>query len=381
MNPFFLKATGSSTFLLIIIFLVCIECTLRLSKLFELQVSGATGARECLEHKLITLMNSAEDPHVILTGSSLFLYPALRCDQLRSNVRARYDAKFIAQELGNYSKASCFEDALKKTAKSPLTVANLATGGELMSDQYLVLKHWIGSGKKPEYAICDLSPREFQDNWQRSIQSTTICKVLSDEFSLFELFFANLAGGDLRFLLNFQSVIYKDRAMYKEACLRNYGALFQLHSTLEIKELSKAEKSNSNDDSDKPIYDSNYKGPYDLAAYYKKTYLPLDKSMYKKELFFLTAYLKLAQEKNIKVLLVLMPLPRENLEMLPIQFREQFVADMKRIALQYKAVLVQPASQDIYTSSDFEDFAHLNAQGGQKLFAAIADGFASEQRQ
>ncbi len=378
---FLVKATSNSTFLLVVLFLVCIEGAVRLFNALEFQASGTDRANGCLEHKLLTLMNSASDPKVILTGSSLFLYPALRCDQLRSNIRARYDAKFVAREVGNYSKASCLEAAFNETAKSPLTVANLATGGELMSDQYLVLKHWIGSGKKPEYAICDLSPREFQDNWQRSIQSTTICKVLSDEFSLFDLFFANLAGGDLRSLLNFQSVIYKDRAMYKEACFKKYCAMLELRLKPAVKELDGPKKSSSEEDVEKPIYDANYKGPYDLKAYYEKTYLPLDNTMYKKELYFLTAYLKLAKNSNTKVLLVLMPLPRENLEMLPVQFREKFEADVKRIAQQYNVTLLQPANQEVYASSDFEDFAHLNAQGGQKLFAAIANSVSREQRQ
>lgn len=375
------KATCNSTFLLVALFLVCIEGTVRLFNAFEFQASGTDRANGCLQHKLLTLMNSASDPKVILTGSSLFLYPALRCDQLRSNIRARYDAKFIAREVGNYCKASCLEAALNETVKSPLTVANLATGGELMSDQYLVLKHWISAGKKPEYVICDLSPREFQDNWQRSIQSTTICKVLSDEFSFFDLFFANLAGGDLLTPANFQSVIYRNRAMYKEACLKKYLAVLQQRLKPEVKELNGAEKSNSGEDLEKPIYDANYKGPYDLKDYYDKTYRPLDNVMYKKQLYFLTAYLKLAQKSNTRVLLVLMPLPRENLEMLPIQFREKFEADVKRIAQQYKVTLIQPANQEVYASSDFEDFAHLNAQGGQKLFAAIANSVSREQRE
>lgn len=367
--------------MLFLLLLVCIEGAVRVLKPLEFQVSGKDRANGCLQHKLLTLMSSAADPKVILTGSSLFLYPALRCDQLRSNIRARYDAKFIAREVGNYSKASCLEAALNETAKSQLTVANLATGGELMSDQYLVLQHWVSNGKKPEYAICDLSPREFQDNWQKSIQSTTICKVLSDEFSVFDLFFANLAGGDLLSLLNFQSAIYRDRALYKEACLKKYDAMLPSHSKPEGKDLRGAEKSSSEEELEKPIYDASYKGPYDLKAYYEKTYLPLDKVMYKKELYFLTAYLKLARKSNTKVLLVLMPLPKENLEMLPMQFREQFEADVKRIARQNKVTLLQPASQEVYASSDFEDFAHLNAQGGQKLFAAIANSFARERFQ
>lgn len=44
-------------------------------------------------------------------------------------------------------------------------LGHFSTGGALMSDQYLVLKNLLLRGKRPKYSICDVSPREFQDNF------------------------------------------------------------------------------------------------------------------------------------------------------------------------------------------------------------------------
>lgn len=377
---------SNSVFLLTIAFLCCIEAGADVFSWLRWKLALDTPAAERSANKLDKLIYSATDSNAILTGSSLFLYPAFSCDRERSDKANDRNNASSAASIANYSSADCLEEALSDKNNERVTVVNLATGGALMSDHYLVLKNWLLRGKRPKYAICDLSPREFQDNFQHRIDRTAACMALPQGFTLAETLKANLAGDDLMASFTFESAILRDKALYKTALLKHIPVLADRPIYL-FESASRKQAALLSDDSDLPT--SKALSPAacsfgakvrrdSLVAYYKKAYEPLDATMYKKEMHFLTAYTELARAYGIKVFLVMMPLPKANTEMLPLPFIEQFEKDVVKIARQSGASLVWPANYSSYTDSDFEDFAHLNAKGGRKLFAAIANAVGNQ---
>ncbi len=371
----------NSVFLLTIALLCCLEASADVYAWLRWKFALDTPVVERPANKFDELLYSSSDSTAIITGSSLFLYPAFLCDLERSREPNDMNKSSVLASIVSYSKADCLEKALGDKVNKRVTVANLATGGALMSDQYLVLKNWLLRGKRPKYAICDLSPREFQDNFQHQIDRTAACMALPQGFTLGETFQANLAADDLLATFKFESALVRDKAIYKAALLKHIPVLADRPIYL-YESAARKQAALVSDDSDlstskalpRAACSLGAKGQRDsLVAYYKKAYEPLDVTMYKKEMHFLTAYTELARAYGIKVLLVMMPLPKENIDMLPLSFIEQFEKDVVRIARQSGASLVWPANHDIYTDSDYEDFAHLNARGGRKLFAAIAN--------
>ena len=64
-------------------------------------------------------------------------------------------------------------------------------------------------------------------------------------------------------------------------------------------------------------------------------------------------------------------LPKGNLALLPADLLQKYNADVAALAARYGATLVEPANSVKFAISDFEDNAHLNADGGDKFFRAI----------
>lgn len=371
---------SNSVFLLTIAFLCCIEAGADVFSWLRWKLALGTPAAERSANKLDKLIYSATDSNAILTGSSLFLYPAFSCDRERSDKANDMNNASSAASIANYSSADCLEEALSDKNNEQVTVVNLATGGALMSDQYLVLKNWLLRGKRPKYAICDVSPREFLDNFQVQFNRTATCRALPEGFSFAEACGASLAANEILSAGNFESVLFRDRAINRSALLKSLPVLAKrpifLWESAGQREAPCVKKDLRTSNRKSTTYGGCGFGSMvqnnSLLAYYRNAYLPLNVSMYAKQMYFMAAYTKLAKKNGIKVFFVMVPLPENNIEILPLHFRRQFEADVMRIAQRSGAELLYPAKQFDFDEHDFEDPAHMNARGGMKLFSAIA---------
>lgn len=369
---------SNSVFLLTIVFLCCIEVSADAFVWLRWKLALGIPAVERRANKFDDLLSSVSDPTAILTGSSLFLYPGYLCDQNTFDKSSSVGSNPLEESISTYSRAHSFEEALGDKIQGRVTVANLATGGALMSDQYLVLKNWLLRGKRPKYAICDLSPREFQDNFQQRIDRSAICRALPEGFAFDELFSANSAASETLSTFDFESGLFRDRAINRSALLKCVPILAKRSTYLwESAAQKDATRSGAVQRSKLKRLPSSTctigskVQNETLLAYYRKAYLPLSASMYAKQMYFLMAYSELARKHGIKVFMVMIPLPEKNIEILPLLFRRRFDSDVERIAQQSGATLVRPAKSDCFADDDFVDFAHMNARGGRKLFGAI----------
>ncbi|CAN5375363.1 hypothetical protein BH11CYA1_BH11CYA1_46710 [soil metagenome] len=331
--------------------------------------------------KLPQFLNSNSSPNVIMTGSSLFLHPAIRCDDRLNGRLTRYDALYIRDVIDPYISCEYLASLINKTTGKAVKVTNLATAGALFSDQYMVFKKCLAKGKKPEVVVCDISPRSFLDRNQSELEKTPVYLVMANYLSLEDLLEAKASLASIM-----QSVVgsrwsyLRDRCEYREvfenfACRisNRPGDLF--HAQQKGAENSKEEipiiQPTAKDEAKSgPVYTPKPFDERDLN-YYRKVYLPIDWNMYGKEMEFLRLYLAMAEAKKISVVMVQMPIPQANRALLPEDLIEKYTSDVAELAKRYKATLVEPAKSAQYGSSDFEDNAHLNAEGGEKLFKAI----------
>lgn len=335
-----------------------------------------------LPRKLPRIMNESPGANVLLTGSSLFLYPAVRCDESLSKQRSRFDRYYVETVIDPYGEANYFRVSLNSRLGKQLTVVNCASAGSLMSDQYLVLKNWLKQKRRPEFLVSDISPREFIDNKLQAFENTPVCKVLTDRFSIWEIFQANAAAnGGWNQLFKPSSSFYRDRNEYKLALSQltcrwtgyQPNLFYATIGDVETRRLVDSQTPISMPLDQRPIYEF-VDGPLEAKSY-REMYRPLNLVLYRKQIHFFEEYLKLAKSHDIKVFLVVMPMRAENTALLSAEFKNQFKADVARLARQYNGVLVDPGSECKYFGSDFEGFAHLNSQGGTKLYRSIVEAF------
>ncbi len=381
---------------LTIVVLALVEISVRVVK--PLTMLNATGLTTLNQYyvvsKLPEFLNSGSRPDVIMTGSSLFLHPAVRCDDRFSGRRTRYDALYIRDFIDPYVKCDYLASLLRKSSDKPVSIANLATAGALFSDQYMVLKKCISKGKAPKVVVCDISPRSFLDRNQLEIEKTPVYLVMADYLSLDDLIEAKASlASILQSVVGSKWSYLRDRSDYREvfknfACrITNHpGDLF--HAKKREQENINADLPNSDGKSEnlsakpannEPIYLPKAFDKRDLK-YYQQVYLPIDWKMYDKEMEFLRRYLEMARANHIAVVMVEVPLPKANIALLPDDLKAKYHADVTALAAQYRAVLLEPARSEDFIESDFEDNAHLNADGGEKMYKSIAPAIAAQLR-
>lgn len=372
---------------LTIVLLIVVELFVQVAKpLTRLNATGLTTLNQYyVVSKLPEFLNSSETPDVIMTGSSLFLHPAIRCDDRLRGRRTRYDSHYIRDVIDTYVGCEYLASLIKEKSGKTVSITNLATAGALFSDQYMVFKKCLAKGKKPQVVICDISPRSFLDRNQSEIEKTPVYLVMADYLSLEDLLEAKASlSSILQSLVGSKWTYLRDRSDYREV-FRNFacrisnhpGDLFSAHKNEQENlnlEVSKAQQPSVQDGApqlkSEPLYAPKAFDERDLN-YYRKVYLPIDWNMYGKEMEFLRLYLELAHSKHVAVVMVKVPLPHANLALLPEDLTSKYNSDVAALAAKYKATLVDPLTSTQFSRADFEDNAHLNADGGDKLFKAI----------
>lgn len=381
---------------LTVVVLLLVELGIRVVK--PLKMLNATGLTTLNQYyvvsKLPEFLNSSSRPDVIMTGSSLFLHPAVRCDDRMSGRRTRYDPLYIRDYIDPYVKCDYLASLLKELSGKSVSIANLATAGALFSDQYMVLKKCIAKRKAPKVVVCDISPRSFLDRNQLEVEKTPVYLVMAEYLSLDDLLEAKASlASILESVVGTKWSYLRDRTDYREvfknfACrITNHpGDLFSAKNrepeNLNAQQADsgrKAEEVSEKSVRNEPLYTPKAFDKRDLK-YYQQVYLPIDWMMYAKEIEFLRRYLEMARANHIAVVMVEVPLPKANLALLPGDLKAKYQADIKTLAAKYQAILVEPAKDVDFIESDYEDNAHLNADGGERMYKNIAPAIAAQLR-
>ncbi|HEY9787498.1 MAG TPA: hypothetical protein V6D17_19070 [Candidatus Obscuribacterales bacterium] len=359
----------------------------------EVKKSDFAGKRAQLDlvgAKVPEFFASKRSPDVLLLGSSLFMTPAVRCDDELMKRRTRYDASYIRDHMGRYLDAKFFEQRLSEHLNCRLSVANLATAGGVMSDQLRIFKKCCAAGKKPRLLVCDISPREFLDNQQPDPARTPVYIALADLTSMLDIFDPRLElNSVMESTLGGTWNVFRYRNDYRNVVINAAAWLTGYPSDL-ISALDPTRAFNKRDEGRHAVnWDGfisrmkpkdcetppEYKPRVDASAdiaHYKSMYLPVKKKLMEVQFSYLEELLTLARKEKVQVLLVELPLPRRNLNLLPAGVASTIYHRAQELSTKYDADYLVASKADNYSESDFEDIAHLNAAGGRKLFRAIA---------
>jgi len=146
------------------------------SKLHSLPLA----CRDSVE-KLDTYLRSSEDPDCVMLGSSVFLVPAVYCEEHRlgHTLVAREADADLAKRLIRCNQAPELQRQLTRRLQKPISIVNLAVAGSNVSDYLAEIKAMHEAGHKPKLVICGLGVRDFvQSFFRMDAQNNPAAKLL-----------------------------------------------------------------------------------------------------------------------------------------------------------------------------------------------------------
>ena len=393
-----LKRTMSSTFVLVIAGLLIIDLVLwQFMPLRFFSNTALTAINQfALVSKLPEILSSRQNADLLLLGSSMILVPAVHCDDELHGTKPRFDRWYYRHHLDAYKNADCFEKLLQDDCGKHVSVLNGAVVAAMMSDQYLIARKYLASGKRPKIVVVGVAPREFLDNQRALVEKTATYTAIADFSSLNDLFGCNqmLPTPISKFNTAVDCAMglfwyyWRSRSDYKSFVATLSTKVF--HHPLNLYEAAtNAGNSKTNagaslgdvfaSESVDPMYVQPPNTLQDINEY-KKMYWPINKKLFATQEMYFEKLLKLLQEHNIPVVIVLMPLTNENLALLPADVLDNFKDTVSTCCSKYGAYIFDPGKQMSFSHNDFEDSAHMNSGGGKKLFMYMSNAIATNKR-
>lgn len=321
------------------------------------------------------LKASRELHNVALLGSSLMVSAVSCCDANHLNKQL---------DLTSYHKASYLDDQLTTAFGGKFNTYNLSAPGQMPSDAYLTLKGMLTTAHRPEVVVYGVAPRDFIDSRMASPTDTEPFRFLNRLVNTDEcasgLFRDPL--GRLEWLIN--------RNLY----VSHHAVDFQMLSGDQIKDilekvtpvppgaraytywdrvklmpLYKPGEIHTQAIITQPTSRAQATAEWrDNTMEYIERYRHPDKHTYKTQFYFLRKLAQLCKQEKIELILVNMPIAKENIAVLKPEAYLKFVFALQQFALDHKVATYDLNDFNHYTKADYHDYVHLNAFGAKKLF-------------
>ncbi len=326
------------------------------------------------------LKASKELHNVALLGSSLMVSAVSCCDANHLN-------KLL--DLTNYHKASYLDDKLTTTFGGKFNTYNLSAPGQMPSDAYLTLKGMLTTAHRPEIVIYGIAPRDFIDSRMASPTDTEpfrfLNRLVNTDDCVSGLFRDPL--GRLEWLINRNLYVSHHavdfqmlggdtiKAILDKATPVPPGArAYTYWDRTKLMPLYKPGEIHSQAIITQPTSRAQATAEWrDNTVEYIERYRHPDRHTYKTQFYFLRKLAQLCKQEKIELILVNMPIAKENIAVLKPEAYLKFVFGLQQFALDQKVATYDLNDFNHYDKSDYHDYVHLNAFGAKKLFDSLVD--------
>ncbi len=325
-------------------------------------------------------------PKVVILGSSLLMNPIQEQDaNFQERVvdtvvehRSAYLESQLRRDLGLGGGSGGVHDSI-----DTIGCFNFAVPGSLMSDNYMVLRALLNGERKPRAVVLGLALRDFIDNEVPCAAATPSFKYLSrytDISDLVGLTMPNLWQRGEYWLNQHCYLIGKK--------LDIQSALSERATAIERPLVASRYLDCRLNAFDMSCYVPGFKSevernvwltkPHqahvaqDNTAEYRRRYRSRNTQLFECQKTFLDKFCRLAEQQQIKVIIVNMPVTPAHTALMPPGAYDQYVRCLTDASRQYRIPLLDLNSGGRFSQGDFWDTCHMQATGGKKLLDLLA---------
>ncbi len=334
--------------------------------------------------------------NVVLLGSSLMMFPFWAMD-------ASFDPKIA--DIAHYHKSVALQAVLEKNGIKNSSVFSLASAGQMSSDAFLYASEFLKGDTKPEVVVWGIAPRDFADDNVKSPMATVSFKQIVDlhNFSSYAKTFLPRFEDKAEFIANHSCFLYGRRWRFQKEADRTLEKISAAVARVFVGQALDGKKSataggaasvpaaavtaaaettsaNTPDLSISSLLAGTAEQRWETSTReYRGRYKNIAERDLSVQMSCLDNTLKICREREIKVVLVNMPLTKLNQGLMADGFYQRFNQQVKTLASAYgkDVTLVDMTNQSQFQESDFWDTVHMNHIGGSKLIGGILPAIRS----
>jgi len=318
-------------------------------------------------------------PDITLMGSSLMMAAVHGGD-------ATYQNK--SQEVALHHKSALLEDLLKnKSQGKSYSTFSFALSGEMASDAYVLSNALLEGEKQPKVIIYGVAPRDLMDNALKSTASTEIFRFVSRIKDPIDVAIParNSFWSVVEYGLGKVSFLYEHRNDFlymQHAATKNIASKLgykdiqdNVHTTYDIRRQAFLELPEDSGPHEVVVHPpSASPNVYtDNLEEYKYRYSSFKEKQFKEQVSYLEKFLALGQERGIKIILVNMPLTKDNVDLMPPGLYSRYMETLGTMCTKYQAQMLDLNTPADFPKEYFEDSVHLNSKGGARFFEVLAE--------
>jgi lysophospholipase L1-like esterase len=277
-----------------------------------------------------------------------------------------------------YTGAKSFEEHLRRKFGHQMKALNLGVSGAMISDDLALLKKYVDRQHELKAVFLLIAPRDFVDANLPDGKDSRIYKLVSKpglverlssakdlrsmvEPSLEQIWTFFRVRADYRQLMELATCNYFRRRSSLYASLADTNNKF---AEIRVDLPTRASQNNSNS----AIAD--YRKV--LRSYYEQAYSKPRSERMSSQINSFNQILKLCAGRDIRAVVVNMPLSREIQTLLPANLKMKYVEAVRSGCARFKADSIDLGNSSYFSDSDFSDGVHLNADGARKLWIVLA---------
>jgi len=325
-------------------------------------------------------LNDKPTPPVVLIGSSLFMHSV-----------SRQDADFLNKDLDyvHHHYSAYLSKQLQKRfhSRQSLLCFNFSLPGDLVSDDYMIMRGLFQGKHKPQYVILGLSLRDFVDNAVNcpgSMPPFRYLRRFTDIDDIVNLAFPRLWQRFDYYIGKFFYPWAKKLDIQAWASEQTKLILAPLAqklcapSLLNELDYRKHVPANLHSEVEEGMAIVKTHIPYNYDANYADYIRRYGKGNSYRWMFniqeqFFARLVPMAKAKQIKLIIVNMPLTKDNMNLVPAGAYERYINLLKTQASKYDVPFMDLNQNAAFVKSDFYDTAHMTSTGGKKLLDMIAN--------
>lgn len=314
---------------------------------------------------------------VVLLGSSLLMHSV-----------SRQDADYLQKDLDyvHHHRSIYLEDQIKERfgGDTNLRCFNFSLPGDLVSDDYMIARAVLHGERKPKYIILGLSLRDFIDNAVNCPGNTPPFRYLKRFTDIDDLVDLAMPQFWQQFDYRFGKFFYLwgnklDLQVWFDQTARNLlvpiSHSLALPSLLNELDYRKHVPSDLHSEVEEGMAIVKPNLPYSFDpnfADYRRRCGKANARMFKIQSIFLKKLVEFCKQEGICLVVVNMPLTRENLSLMPPGSYENYLTTVRQTAEKAGDTFVDLNEDPHFVHTDFYDTAHMNSSGGKKLLDILA---------